>query len=320
LVIYLSSALALLVMISLLSLRQYVRQRDVEMETGMSWSWLASGIGSVLGLVALMAILPLPMLGSSSWELPFKISSRPDLTPSKWGWGNEGVKQQPQPQQPQQQQPQPHQPQPHQPQQQQPQQQQPQSQQPQPQQPQQQQPQPQQLEQQQPQQPPQPPTIDWNLGATLRWLIIAVLVLTAVVFGLKYFRQWLAWFQQDKVTESEESTNSGGGHAEQSRLFRFSELDDPFKIHRNDPDAIIRSLFQAVLVWGSEHRVAKAEDETPDEYTRRLGRKYSEVAESLVKLGLMVSRLAYAKRSISVTDAQSLYPLWEWMRSESKQQ
>jgi hypothetical protein len=151
-------------------------------------------------------------------------------------------------------------------------------------------------------------------------LIIAVLVLTAVVFGLKYFRQWLAWFQQDKVTESEESTNSGGGHAEQSRLLRFSELDDPFKIHRNDPDAIIRSLFQAVLVWGSEHRVAKAEDETPDEYTRRLGRKYSEVAESLVKLGLMVSRLAYAKRSISVTDAQSLYPLWEWMRSESKQQ
>ncbi|NBO66999.1 MAG: hypothetical protein EBU88_19505, partial [Acidobacteria bacterium] len=45
LVIYLGSALALLVMISLLSLRQYVRQRDVEMETGMSWNWLASGIG-----------------------------------------------------------------------------------------------------------------------------------------------------------------------------------------------------------------------------------------------------------------------------------
>ncbi|MFN5919360.1 MAG: hypothetical protein ACK48K_21610, partial [Planctomycetota bacterium] len=152
LVIYLSAALALLVMISLLSLRQYVRQRDVEMQTGMSWSWLASGIGSVLGLVVLMAILPLPMLGTSNWELPFKLSSRDDMTSSKWGWGNEGVKQQqPQGQQPQGQQPQGQQPQGQQPQGQQPQGQQPQGQQPQGQQPQGQQPQGQQPQGQQPQ-------------------------------------------------------------------------------------------------------------------------------------------------------------------------
>ncbi|MFM8189484.1 MAG: hypothetical protein ACKN85_13480, partial [Pirellula sp.] len=94
LVIYLSSALALLVMISLLALRQYVRQRDVEMGSSMSFRWLTTGIGSVLGLVILMAILPLPMLGSSTWELPFKLSSRDDQTPSRWGWGKEQVKQQ----------------------------------------------------------------------------------------------------------------------------------------------------------------------------------------------------------------------------------
>ncbi|MFN5393084.1 MAG: hypothetical protein ACK5EO_04210, partial [Planctomycetota bacterium] len=152
LVIYLSAALALLVMISLLSLRQYVRQRDVEMQTGMSWNWLASGIGSVLGLVLLMAILPLPMLGSNTWELPFKLSSRDDMSPSKWGWGNEGIKQeQPQGQQPQGQQPQGQQPQGQQPQGQQPQGQQPQGQQPQGQQPQGQQPQGQQPQGQHPQ-------------------------------------------------------------------------------------------------------------------------------------------------------------------------
>jgi len=335
LVIYLGSALALLVMISLLALRQYVRQRDVEMQTGMSWNWLATGIGSVLGLVLLMAILPLPMLGASNWELPFKLSSRTDQTPSQWGWGNEGVKQQPQQQQPQQQQPQQQQPQQQQPQQQQPQQQQPQQQQPQQQQPQQQQPQQQQPQQQQPQQqqpqqqqpqqqqpqqqqPPNtwsPPKIDWNLGASMRWLLIAILAIVALVFGAKYLRQWLAWFHRDGSGAFEPTELDSSVPIQANRPIRFSELEDPFKLHRNEPDEIIRSLFHAVSVWGKEHRVARAEDETPDEYSRRLGRKYSEISESLTHLGLMVSRLAYAKKSVKPSDANSLQPLWEWLRA-----
>jgi len=362
LVIYLSAALALLVMISLLSLRQYVRQRDVEMQTGMSWSWLASGIGSVLGLVVLMAILPLPMLGTSNWELPFKLSSRDDMTSSKWGWGNEGVKQQqpqgqqpqqqPQGQQPQGQQPQGQQPQGQQPQGQQPQGQQPQGQQPQGQQPQGQQRQGQQLQGQQsqgqqsqgqqpqgqqpqgqqpqgqqpqgqqpqgqqpatppPQQNWKPPTIDWNLGATLRWLIIATLALIALVYGVKYFRQWLSWFGQG---QQEESVSASSTVTDSTPSLRFCEIENPFRAHRNDPDAIVRSLFQAVSIWGKEHRVARTEDETPDEYSRRLGRKYSEIAESLTSLGLMVSRMAYAKKSIPRQDAMSLESLWEWLKA-----
>jgi Ca2+/Na+ antiporter len=270
LVIYLGSALALLVMISLLALRQYVRQRDVEMQTGMSWNWLATGIGSVLGLVLLMAILPLPMLGASNWELPFKLSSRTDQTPSQWGWGNEGVKQQPQQQQPQQ------------------------------------------------QQPPNtwsPPKIDWNLGASMRWLLIAILALVALVFGAKYLRQWLAWFHRDGTGAFEPTELDSSVPIQANRPVRFSELEDPFKLHRNEPDEIIRSLFHAVSVWGKEHRVARAEDETPDEYSRRLGRKYSEISESLTHLGLMVSRLAYAKKSVKPSDANSLQPLWEWLRA-----
>ncbi|MFN6412446.1 MAG: DUF4129 domain-containing protein [Planctomycetota bacterium] len=343
LVIYLSAALALLVMISLLSLRQYVRQRDVEMQTGMSWNWLASGIGSVLGLVLLMAILPLPMLGANTWELPFKLSSRDDMSPSKWGWGNEGIKQeQPQGQQPQGQQPQGQQPQGQQPQGQQPQGQQPQGQQPQGQQPQGQQPQGQQPPGQQPQgqqpqgqqpqgqqpqgqqpqgqqpatPPPQqnwkPPTIDWNLGATLRWLIIATLALIALVYGVKYFRQWLSWFGQG---QQEESVSASSTVTDSTPSLRFCEIENPFRAHRNDPDAIVRSLFQAVSIWGKEHRVARTEDETPDEYSRRLGRKYSEIAESLTSLGLMVSRMAYAKKSIPRQDAMSLESLWEWLKA-----
>jgi hypothetical protein len=414
LVIYLSSALALLVMISLLALRQYVRQRDVEMGSSMSFQWLTTGIGSVLGLVILMAILPLPMLGSSTWELPFKLSSRDDQTPSRWGWGKEQVKQQqgskpqgnqpqanqpqgnqqqgnqPQANQPQANQPQANQqqgnqqqgnqpqanqqqgnqqqgnqpqgnqqqgnqpqgnrPQGNQPQGNQPQGNQPQGNQPQGNQPQENQPQgnqqqgnqqqgnPQQGNQQQGNQPlgnqqqasppqaPQPPqasnsswkpsSIDWNLGATMRWLLIGVLALVALVFGVKYLREFLAWFQ-GTGSDSPRADGDVSSIADTQKAVGFSELEDPFKRHRDDPDAIVRALFHAVSIWGCEHRVARCEDETPDEYSRRLGRKYSEVAEPLTQLGLMVSRLAYAKKSISIHDAQSLRSLWDWMKAGS---
>jgi hypothetical protein len=461
LVIYLSSALALLVMISLLALRQYVRQRDVEMGSGMSFQWLTTGIGSVLGLVILMAILPLPMLGSSTWELPFKLSSRDDQTPSRWGWGNEQVKQpqasqpqasqpqasqpqgnqpqgnqqqgnqqqgnqqqgsqpqgnqqqasqqqgnqqqgnqpqgsqpqgsqpqgsqpqgnqqqasQPQGSQPQASQPQGNQPQGSQPQGSQPQASQPQASQPQGNQPQGSQPQGNQPQGSQPQgnqpqgsqpqgnqpqgsqpqgnqqqgnqpqgsqpqgsqqqgnqpqgnqqqgnqqQPPQasnstwkPPSMDWNLGATMRWLLIGVLALVALVFGVKYLREFLAWFQ-GAGSDSPRADGDVSSIVDTQKSVGFRELEDPFQRHRNDPDAIVRALFHAVSIWGREHRVARGEDETPDEYSRRLGRKYSEVAEPLTQLGLMVSRLAYAKKSISIHDAQSLRSLWDWMRTGS---
>jgi hypothetical protein len=406
LVIYLSSALALLVMISLLALRQYVRQRDVEMGSGMSFQWLTTGIGSVLGLVILMAILPLPMLGSSTWELPFKLSSRDDQTPSRWGWGNEQVKQlqgsqpqasqpqgsqpqgsqpqasqpqasqpqgnqqqasqqqasQPQGSQPQASQPQGNQQQASQPQGSQPQASQPQGNQQQASQPQASQPQGNQQQGNQPQgsqpqgnqpqgnqpqgsqpkasqqqgnrpqasqqqgnqqQPPQasnstwkPPSMDWNLGATMRWLLIGVLALVALVFGVKYLREFLAWFQ-GAGSDSPRADGDVSSIVDTQKSVGFRELEDPFQRHRNDPDAIVRALFHAVSIWGREHRVARGEDETPDEYSRRLGRKYSEVAEPLTQLGLMVSRLAYAKKSISIHDAQSLRSLWDWMRTGS---
>ncbi|MFM7516287.1 MAG: DUF4129 domain-containing protein, partial [Pirellula sp.] len=231
--------------------------------------------------------------------------------------GQQPQGQQPQGQQPQGQQPQGQQPQGQQPQGQQPQGQQPQGQQPQAQQPQGQQPQVQRPQAQQPATPPpqqnwKPPTIDWNLGATLRWLIIATLALIALVFGVKYFRQWLSWFGQ---TPEQEAVSAPSGVTASTPSLRFCEIENPFRVHRNDPDAIVRSLFQAVSIWGKEHRVARTEDETPDEYSRRLGRKYSEIAESLTSLGLMVSRMAYAKKSIPKQDAMSLESLWEWLKA-----
>ena len=350
---YLASALSLLVVISLLSLRQYVRQRDVEMSDEMPFIWLASGIGAVLGLVLLMALLPLPMMDSNRWELPFRISSKPDLTPSRWGWGKEPANsgaqqpqaqqpqaqqpqaqqpqaqqpqaQQPQAQQPQAQQPQAQQPQAQQPQAQQPQAQQPQAQQPQAQQPQAQQPQAQQPQAQQPQaqqqqiqQPPTPPpsttSIEWNPTATFRWLLLATLLLATLFFGIKYARSlWNLLFGWMGNEPSEGTASGEGSTGETERRLTFGELSNPFQGERRNPDRVVRQMFQAAEIWGKEHRVSRKEDETPEEYLKRLGRKYSEMASPMTQLGWTYSRLAYANKSATADEAESLRALWDWM-------
>ena len=147
----------------------------------------------------------------------------------------------------------------------------------------------------------------------LRWLIVGVLVLLTLIFGIKYLRHWLAWFN-GQATEGSDETVAQTAPAELA-VKRFIDIEDPFRAYRNSPNEIVRAMFHATTIWGREHRVDRREDETPDEYSRRLGRKYSEISESLTQLGLMYSRLAYAKTSVQLRDAQSLKTLWDWMRS-----
>ncbi|MFN6129105.1 MAG: hypothetical protein ACK494_09465, partial [Planctomycetota bacterium] len=87
-IVYLLSALLLLVMISLLSVRRYSRQRGLEMEMGLSMKWLLAGGAAVSVLMMVMAILPLPSLDSGFWEPPFKITNRDDLRSHRCGWGS----------------------------------------------------------------------------------------------------------------------------------------------------------------------------------------------------------------------------------------
>ena len=468
---YLFSALALLVVISLLSLRKYVRQRGVEMESSLSAKWLTAGISSTLGLIILMAILPFPMLSSNMMELPFRITSRTDLSSSRWGWGNEGagnagqqgdsqdhpaVQQKPAPnQQPpknqssngQEVQPQsgngnagsnskdsgssdgsssdqanspsadnqgtdpksnntnsngsnpngsspggtgatgpgssnlnknssssgqknsgenssgeessnsrepssasdqpsskrdasnPAQqternaesnprnqpeardtpkPQPA-------------------------NPQPDQNRNRDPRnanqlnKPPEPQrdppqskgfSMEWNLGATFRWLILAGLLFVTLFYGIRYrqqimlalrdfFQRWLGWFSGGPDEDTGPDTPPPSEPTIQQVL--FSSFPDPFRESPSDPNKIVRRLFVATVAWASEHRVRRRDDETPEEFLRRLGRKYSEIQDPLLQLGMLYSRLAYAQKSVPMNDARSLRPMWDWLVAHATQ-
>jgi Domain of unknown function (DUF4129)/Leucine Rich repeat len=91
---YLFFSLSLLVVTSFLSMRRYLRKRNVAMPPKLSFVWIASGILGMLTMLCLIALIPLPNGSLGLADLPFKITSSEQLNPSEQGWGHEGVPQQ----------------------------------------------------------------------------------------------------------------------------------------------------------------------------------------------------------------------------------
>jgi hypothetical protein len=152
--------------------------------------------------------------------------------------------------------------------------------------------------------------------------MVLVLVGIAFYFAIRHHRSVTAWFQGClAVVRGWWVRNDGMNGAAatdsedhmQERALRFADLPNPIATYAEDPDHAIQALFEAACVWGREHRVERRDDETPEEFVARLGRKYSPIAEMLTRLGMVYSRLAYAQKRVPLQEAQSLESLWEWM-------
>jgi hypothetical protein len=368
--VYLLSSLCLLVLIALLSLRKYLRERGVPMELSFAMRWLAIGMVSVFLMLVVLSFLPLPSKSMLSMELPFQISSRDDLQANRWGWGAEGVdgdltQQGEQPQGERQQGEQ--------------------------QQGEQQQGEQQQGEQQQGepkakeannanQDPqgerqgrdlqqgeskgrqdqesreqrekadrkskvdPQPPqrdepqqraadqvqpalslSVEWNIAASLQWLVLLALAIAAIVLGIVYRRQlgeslalflaWLNGVRGRKKTSSIRVVPEGATLIE-NPYPPFDSFEDPFMSgNRWTREQIVRHMYRATLSWGYEHRVVRREDETPEEFVRRLARRFPEQQDSISLLGILYNRIAYARGTVAPDEIKPMAELWRWLSS-----
>ena len=435
--LYLLCSLCLLVLIALLSLRKYLRERGVPMETSFAIRWLAIGMLSVFAMLCVLSLLPLPGKSLLSMDMPFRITSRDDLKTSRWGWGPEGVpKEGGKPGQPQdggkpQGEPAPKQPNVD-----------PENQrQPgageqasgeqgdgkqgdgkqgdgeqgdgkqgdgkqgdgkqgdgkqgdgkqgegkqgdgkqgngkqgdgkqaegkqgvssegpknkqadqaskgekgdsqnederdgkteekgekQDQQKQQEpgnagnQPKPQ--EQQQAPPPTQSMSIQWNFSAAFQWLAMFVLAIVAVVFGIRYRQQLLqAW------TEFRDWLNALLGRKTRIQVPVVDEnvtlIEDPFPPfqsfgnpftagNRWTREQIVRHMYRATVSWGYEHRVVRRDDETPEEFMRRLARRFPQQQELLSMLGQLYNRIAYARGTVRNEEMKPMGDLWRWL-------
>ena len=366
---YLLSSLFLLVLISLLSLRKYLRERGVPMETSFAIRWLVIGMTSVFVVLFFLSLLPIPGRSLMSMDLPFRVTSRDDLKASKWGWGREGAegqgpqqgegeaqdksggtkdgkgpddggkqsgdklkegksngpnkkragkqngdgkhdsdrKQEGDEKQSQSddkgdpkkgerkegqagnkavgKQP-----------------------------------------EQQPQQSArQSPSIQWNISAALHWLLMFALAIIAVIYSIIYRRELMATFKGfldwlgSIFGRKKRATVADSQAIEEATLIEdlyppFHTFANPFANgNRWTREQVVRHMYRAMLSWGYEHRIVRREDETPEEFMRRLFRRFPEQQESFSTLGMLYNRIAYARGKVSSSELKPMTDLWQWL-------
>jgi hypothetical protein len=92
LVIYVASALALLLSTSFLGLRRYLRKRRLEMPAEMTANWLGIGGIVIVVVLAICVLIPRPGAELAVSQLPFPKLGNDQLKPSWWSVGNDGHK------------------------------------------------------------------------------------------------------------------------------------------------------------------------------------------------------------------------------------
>ncbi len=93
LVVYVGSALALLLTTSFLGLRRYLRQRKLEMPADMAGVWLGIGTIMILTLLAFCVLLPRPGAAVKISQLPFSFGSPDHNRTHPKALGNDGPEQ-----------------------------------------------------------------------------------------------------------------------------------------------------------------------------------------------------------------------------------
>ena len=89
--IYLFSALGLLLTTSFLSLRRYLRQRQMEMPAKMTSAWLVAGGALVVATIAIAAMIPRPAAEYEVAKLPVVFGSPGQKHTSRYAQGNDGI-------------------------------------------------------------------------------------------------------------------------------------------------------------------------------------------------------------------------------------
>ncbi len=162
--------------------------------------------------------------------------------------------------------------------------------------------------------------MQWDWGSLVSWLLLLILVLIALFFGWSQ-RQSLLRFLSELFGRKPDATKGSPELSESSSAEQTSTFDsfaNPFGTPRLQPDQIVRHTFRALIAWGREHRVSRTEEETPDEFVRRVARKYPEQLSNLVHLGNLYGRIAYAKRPVNANELGPLRELWSWWESSSR--
>ena len=146
-------------------------------------------------------------------------------------------------------------------------------------------------------------------------VVYSVIYRKELLVAFKSFRDWLSSLFGGKKKVNESNSQS----MEEATL--LEDLYPPFHTFANPftsgngwtREQVVRHMYRAMLSWGYEHRIVRREDETPEEFMRRMFRRFPEQQESFSTLGMLYNRIAYARGKISIAELKPMTELWQWL-------
>jgi len=180
----------------------------------------------------------------------------------------------------------------------------------------------------------EPASSSWSLSLAgglsnlLRWIVSLLLLLVIAFLVLRYrdelaliFKDLAAWWRglfgvQVEETKPIENTLQATAAPRVSRK-SFEDYVNPFSTNGAGWNAakIIRHTFEAIEAWGRERQLSRSDQETPEEFLRRLATKFPDQSESILRLTQLYNRLAYANTPVDANDVKRLSGLWNWLNA-----
>jgi hypothetical protein len=159
------------------------------------------------------------------------------------------------------------------------------------------------------------------------WLWL--LFLLVVGFVLFWYRQELLSFVQrlwGLFTAQQRPPSAPAAAGEQvpleerpSRPPPFASFRNPFE-HLSDfesSEAVVRYSFDALQAWAYEEQLGRVPDETPLEFTARLGVERPELAKTSRRLAEIYSQVTYAKAKVGPSGLACVREFWDSLSSRA---
>ncbi|QEG39017.1 DUF4129 domain-containing protein [Roseimaritima ulvae] len=158
-----------------------------------------------------------------------------------------------------------------------------------------------------------------NLSSILKALIVIVLLGIVIWFLIKNRDALVAWWRS--FCDYWKNLQRQAGVADDQpldplaeiRYREFASFRDPSG-EGGDPRRVIVITFAALEAWSREAGTARHADETPSEFSRRLGGQYPQQQAALQRLAAAYNRVVYGRRQAGELDLQASQNLWQWMR------
>lgn len=167
------------------------------------------------------------------------------------------------------------------------------------------------------------------LGTLLKWLVFGILALVVLFFvlrsGLQFlanFTNWArnllqalqAWWQGLFGRTEGEPESEIEEPLRQPTPRPFAAFVNPFldgRAEQLSPNALTRYSFAALQAWAWEHDLGRQPEETPLEFTERLGTEVPEMEVEARSLAGLYVRLAYARSTLAPASLGFLKRFWQ---------